>query len=128
MFKSISVERTEVLGGSEYVRVNGGGPYYYKERFTVAEPVSDGLTTLLADRAKTHGDFAENAAAAQVLKHVFKTHGKHTLTDVQAEGLDLIALKLSRILTGAPNNPDNWDDLAGYAKRVADDVRQNSKD
>lgn len=41
------------------------------------------------------------------------------------EGLDLIALKISRIVTGEPEYLDNWDDIGGYAKIVADRIRQS---
>jgi hypothetical protein len=81
------------------------------------------IETLLAERGKTHGNFADNARVAQAIKRLFLKTRLTQLNDVQAEGLDLIALKLSRILTGSSDNPDNWDDIAGYAKRVADELR-----
>lgn len=82
---------------------------------------------LIAQRASTHGDFRDNARVSRQLKTLFKNNTLFKLKDFQAEGLDLIALKISRILTGNPNYVDNWDDIAGYAKRVADYLRDGNK-
>lgn len=78
---------------------------------------------LIAQRASTHGDFRDNARVAQNLKRLFLKSQLTQIDDVMREGLDLIALKLSRILTGTADYVDNWDDIAGYAKRVADYIR-----
>jgi hypothetical protein len=37
------------------------------------------------------------------------------LSDAQAEALDLISLKISRILSGMADHGEHWDDLGGYA-------------
>jgi hypothetical protein len=72
---------------------------------------------LLAERGKTHGDFMDNASMAQRLKRdMHSSDGWSNLLDAQQESLDLIATKISRILSGGNNNQDNWDDIAGYAK------------
>jgi hypothetical protein len=42
------------------------------------------------------------------------------MPDAQIEALDMIALKLSRILSGQANFKDHWDDIAGYAKLGAE--------
>jgi hypothetical protein len=39
-----------------------------------------------------------------------------SLTDVQAESLEMIALKIARVLSGNPDYADHWDDVIGYAK------------
>ena len=69
---------------------------------------------LLVEREKTHGSFKENAAISQLLKSIFA--GKMGDNTVHREALDMIALKLSRILSGQANFKDHWDDIAGYAK------------
>ncbi len=83
---------------------------------------------LLQEREKTHGDFKINALIAQELKAVFRgmlgtaslpTHYQ-TMSCVHREALDMIALKLSRILSGQANFKDHWDDIAGYAKLGAE--------
>lgn len=42
------------------------------------------------------------------------------LADDQYEALDMIAHKIARIINGDPDYADSWDDIAGYAKLVAD--------
>lgn len=81
------------------------------------------LDEILADRGKTYGEFDHNARLSQELKDIGKSHCKVILPAIHAEALDMIFLKISRILTGDPNHVDSWDDIAGYAKLVADHVR-----
>jgi hypothetical protein len=74
---------------------------------------------LLEERQKTHGDFRSNAAISQRIKRIVQentTERAETLSDVHKEALDMIALKLSRILSGQSQFKDHWDDIAGYAK------------
>ena len=72
---------------------------------------------ILAERGKTHGDFKRNAEISQQLKMLFDRYGKQDdLHVVHREALDVIALKISRILSGQSNFKDHWDDIAGYAK------------
>ena len=77
---------------------------------------------LLVEREKTHGSFAINAKISQTLKNTFSdAHYKGVgMPDAQIEALDMIALKLSRILSGQANFKDHWDDIAGYAKLASE--------
>ena len=79
---------------------------------------------LLVEREKTHGDFRSNAAISQRLKRYMQDQNSHECTtkfsDVHQECLDMIALKLSRILSGQANFRDHWDDIAGYAKLASE--------
>lgn len=72
---------------------------------------------LLQDRGKTHGSFAANAFYGQQLRRLFRS-SQHweSMPDEHKEALDLIALKLSRILSGQSMHADHWADTAGYAK------------
>jgi hypothetical protein len=76
--------------------------------------------SLLAEREKTHGDFKLNAYYSQELKSCFREAGYRNFTQAHREALDMIALKLSRILSGQANFKDHWDDIAGYAKLGAE--------
>ena len=77
--------------------------------------------SLLQERKKTHGSFAQNAVISQHIKHIYHSMGKYpTESAVHAEALDMIALKLSRILSGQANFKDHWDDIAGYAKLASE--------
>ena len=76
---------------------------------------------LLVERGKTHGDFADNAAISQGLKRIIHAPAAlRNFSDVQKEALDMIALKLSRILSGQANFNGHWDDIAGYAKLASE--------
>lgn len=75
---------------------------------------------LLAERAKTHGDFGEHASITQQLKtRMFATSNWADLSCIQKEALEMIAHKIGRILAGDPNERDHWDDIAGYARLVS---------
>lgn len=72
---------------------------------------------LLTEREKTHGIFHEQTTMSQSIKDVVKS-GKNwkTMSDQQKEALEMICVKIARILSGNPNYRDHWDDIAGYAK------------
>jgi hypothetical protein len=75
--------------------------------------------SILAERQKTHGEYRTHAAISQRIKRAFGTE-KTKLNDMQIEALEMIAHKIGRILNGNPDFRDHWDDIAGYAKLVAD--------
>ena len=74
---------------------------------------------ILIERQKTHGSFELNADISQQLKYIFDSYLQGA-KPVHREALDMIALKLSRILSGQANFKDHWDDIAGYAKLGAE--------
>lgn len=79
--------------------------------------------SILAERGSRYGTFAGHASISQKLKAVMtdelSVRGKD-LADDQYEALDMIAHKIARIINGDPDYADSWDDIAGYAKLVAD--------
>jgi len=83
--------------------------------------VSPPLSTILSERGARYGKFSKHAQITQELKCVF-IHSPNwkRLTYAQAESLEMIAHKIGRILNGDPNYADSWQDIAGYAKLVAD--------
>lgn len=83
---------------------------------------------LLTEREKTHGPFMTTAAKAQQLKDAMQG-GKNweQLDDIQREVLQMIASKISRILSGNHNEVDHWKDIAGYANLAVREIaRLNS--
>jgi hypothetical protein len=79
--------------------------------------------SLLAERGKTHGDYHEQAELACALREVFATAGKwNKLTRVEKDATLMIAVKLSRVLTGNPHELDHWKDIQGYARLVEKDI------
>ena len=84
----------------------------------------DKLSAVLADRGKTHGDFHDQAAISQQIKRVL-ARGPTTLHEPYREALEMIAVKMSRIVSGNPDEVDHWLDIAGYAKLVSDIIERN---
>jgi len=85
------------------------------------------IEKILEDRAKTHGDFAKHAQYTQRIKNVMKdTINWLALTHADKEALEMIAHKIGRILAGNPNEADHWDDIAGYAKLVGNQIRERA--
>jgi hypothetical protein len=77
-------------------------------------------------RNDTHGDYAIQANLSERLKTLMHFASSwDDLTRSQRQALDMIALKIGRILVGAPNFADHWHDIAGYAtlveKELSDD-------
>ncbi len=79
---------------------------------------------ILNNRHKSYGSFKELAQTAQAIKDLLRNHkGWKNLKPDQVESLEMQALKIARILNGDPDHIDSWDDIAGYAKLVADRLR-----
>ena len=86
-------------------------------RPTIDAPIS--TAALLATRGATHGDYVIHARITQALKVILYQHYS-THDTATRESLEMIAHKIGRILAGDPDFRDHWDDIAGYAKLVAD--------
>jgi hypothetical protein len=82
------------------------------------------INELLAERGKTHGDYMVHAEISQQFKELMRSFGEGwgRCNTAQREALEMIAHKIGRILAGNPHFKDHWDDIAGYAKLVADRV------
>jgi len=80
---------------------------------------------LLMEREETHGRFSMNAEISQGLKAAFRAHRYSELPPAQREALDMIALKVSRILSGQGHYADHWDDVAGYAQLGSEACRDD---
>lgn len=101
------------------------GDYSYLQE--IEPPMTDATRELLAERGETHGSFADNARIAQAMKNLWRGQkGWASLTDMQREALEVIALKVSRIISGKPEEPDHWCDISGYAT-LAIPQEQNSE-
>jgi len=80
------------------------------------------IDSLLSEREKTHGGFAEHAATTQELKKVVHKFS-NKFTAGQQESLDMICHKIGRICAGDPNTKDHWDDIAGYAQLISKSLK-----
>jgi len=75
----------------------------------------------LAERGARYGSFKTHADIAQHLKAVmWSQDGWMRLTNDKRQALEVIADKIARILNGDPEYHDNWHDIGGYSKLVAD--------
>lgn len=71
---------------------------------------------VLVERESTHGDFSHTAKIAQSMKSTMRLFPNWEQCDPrQREALDMIAVKMARILSGDSNFPDHWKDIEGYA-------------
>jgi hypothetical protein len=71
---------------------------------------------LLETRGTTHGRFEDNAYNGQFLREFFRRSPHwQTMPLVHREALDMMACKLSRILSGQSTFADHWADCSGYA-------------
>lgn len=75
---------------------------------------------MLEERGKRYGQYTGQSRISQGLKDVMRAEDWAKLSTDQKESLEMIANKIGRILNGDHNFKDSWDDIAGYAKLVAD--------
>jgi hypothetical protein len=81
------------------------------------------VEAVLQERGNRYGPFSGNATIAQQIKNVMRNQkGWERLCVSKKEALEMIAHKVARILNGDPTYADNWVDIAGYAKLVADQL------
>jgi len=74
----------------------------------------------IEDREESHGDYRVQAGFSQQLKDAARAHpGWANLSPEQRESIDMIFVKVSRVLTGSPNVADHWTDMAGYATLIS---------
>lgn len=84
---------------------------------------SDQVKALIEDRAKNYGTFEALSKIVQSLKSViYKELGSRSkaLADDQIEAMDMICHKIARIINGDADHIDSWQDIAGYARLVAE--------
>ena len=80
---------------------------------------------ILADRGSSHGDYVVQAKIAQALKGVIRSGPSWVrMTEVERDSLEMIAVKISRAVTGDPHHKDHWDDIAGYSTLVSKQLDQ----
>jgi hypothetical protein len=89
--------------------------------------MNDTISELIVERKGTHGDFSFNAKISQELKEVMTCHGSRALDPIYAEVLDMIALKISRILSGKPDFDDHWADIVGYARLAETHAKEKTR-
>jgi hypothetical protein len=78
---------------------------------------------LLDARGRTHGDFNKTAAISQELKAVVYGNLVSNPSPSQREAIEMILLKIARIVSGDSKFIDHWKDITGYAELGANELR-----
>lgn len=79
---------------------------------------------LLETREQAHGDYRKVASVAQSLK---RTVRDGVLDVPQQEALEMICVKIARIVCGNADFIDHWVDIAGYAQLIVNDLEKKKK-
>lgn len=94
---------------------------------TKNSPLTEGGTAdaraLTQMRGSVHGNWMDQARTAQEFKSAARgailrrppSIYQPSIQGHHIEAVEMILVKLSRILNGDPNHEDHWDDIAGYA-------------
>lgn len=87
------------------------------------------LDTTLGERGASYGSYAEQSRVEKNIKDAMRDSLKWNLLSSDAQcALEMIATKISRLVTGDPDHFDSWHDIQGYARLVADRIQTNSED
>jgi hypothetical protein len=84
------------------------------------------IDDILKERNARYGDFHTEARIAQELKDVLSGHPA-TLSWAQRQAIDMICVKLARIVNGDPDYADNWADIIGYCTLVLRHIEEREK-
>lgn len=89
------------------------------------------INTVLEQRGKRYGIFADHARITQALKRTMRESAPEAwekLPDDAKESLEMLAHKIGRILNGDPRYADSWVDVAGYTQLVATRLQTDHPD
>lgn len=87
------------------------------------------IENILSERQKTSGDYARVARTSQAIQRVLakgRNWEQGSLTDEMTTSLQMIALKLARIVEGDCHHRDHFDDVAGYGLLAAQSVSSSN--
>jgi len=83
------------------------------------------ISNLLGERQNTHGTYSEVSSICQSIKRTMRqSSGWDHLGNEHAEALEMIAMKIARILSGNSNFADHWEDIEGYARLVSNELQR----
>ncbi|MDB4725969.1 DUF6378 domain-containing protein [bacterium] len=81
------------------------------------------VSDTLNERGSTYGRYTKTSEISQNIKWAIRnTAGWSGLSSDKKESLEMIAIKMARIVNGDPEYADNWHDIAGYAKLIEDEL------
>ena len=83
------------------------------------------LEKILEQRGSVHGNHLAGGAYTQGAKELMRDSlNWPVMKNDLKESLDVIQLKIARILNGDPEFEDHWIDIQGYVKIVLDRIRK----
>jgi len=86
------------------------------------------INTLIKEREERYGSFAGTSKTIQFIKREMEAAPNwRLLSNEQREALEMIAVKIGRILNGDPAHADNWVDIQGYAALAVNASREVKK-
>jgi hypothetical protein len=102
----------------------------YRAQQPKSEPVAcegNTIEQVLVERGKDYGDYASKAQFIQGVKYLMRSSPSWEAMDADMrESMEMIAHKMGRVVYGDPTHKDNFLDIAGYAKLVADRLQDNA--
>ena len=82
----------------------------------------------LTERGELYGNYLEQTTISSNIKEAMQEISTYwDMGTDQRDALEMIAVKMSRIVNGDPNYADNWADIAGYATLVKDRLEGNER-
>ena len=81
----------------------------------------DHINTVLKERGSKYGGFENESAITVKLQTIIHDNGEG-LSDSKFHALNMICVKIARICNGDPEYADNWRDIEGYSKLIADEL------
>lgn len=86
-----------------------------------AETVPSDIRATLAERGSRYGDFTQLAMISQSIKANLRTGVSYTQIPIwQQEAIEMVVVKLARMVCGDPAYRDNFEDIQGYCQLVLD--------
>lgn len=84
------------------------------------------VESILAKRGSVHGPFEAQAALATKLDRILSQNPRFGfLAEAVQHGLDMVCVKLSRIMSGDPHHYDHWRDIQGYLTLMLGHISNN---
>lgn len=89
----------------------------------------NGISGTLEERGKRYGNYLHQTRISKALQNRMRMVESYKELDPDMQdALEMIAVKISRILNGTPDYADNWHDISGYATLVADRLDGNERE
>ena len=104
----------------------------YNNKDLMDRPTQSTVNAILKERGNNYGEFRDHAMLSQKLKEAFHIHvvdigQPESFTDSMVEAMDMIFHKIARIANGDPLYVDSWQDIAGYAQLIVDELSKDKE-